>query len=156
MDAYCIGDFLPLHQSVTEYYKKGRRNNRCLEKFYDAKIIDTRDNSVKSGKELSCNRTNRREPRNSEKSFRKYRGTVVKHGRRAIRKQRYFIQAGDMVSFKEYTVSCHGTMSGGKSILLLSAKESPTGKAITASPKKVKLLYHVSGWTKVAPLYPNG
>ena len=156
MDAYCIGDFLPLHQSVTEYYKKRRRNNRCLEKFYDAKIIDTRDNSVKSGKELSCNRTNRREPRNSKKSFRKYRGTVVKHGSRAIRKQRYFIQAGDMVSFKEYTVPCHGTMSGGKSILLLSAKESPTGKAITASPKKVKLLYHVSGWTKVAPLYPHG
>jgi putative transposase len=128
MDAYCIGDFLPLHQSVTEYYKKRRRNNRCLEKFYDAKIIDTRDNSVKSGKELSCNRTNRRESRNSKKSFRKYRGTVVKHGSRAIRKQRYFIQAGDMVSFKEYTVPCHGTMSGGKSILLLSAKESPTGK----------------------------
>ena len=61
-----------------------------------------------------------------------------------------------MVSFKEYTVTCHGMMSGGKSILLLSAKESPTGKAITASPKKVKLLYHVSGWTKVAPLYPHG
>ena len=61
-----------------------------------------------------------------------------------------------MVSFKEYTVPCHGMMSGGKSILLLSAKESPTGKAITASPKKVKLLYHVSGWTKVAPLYPHG
>lgn len=155
MDAYCIGDFLPLQQTKIEYYQKRRRNNRCLEKFYDAKIMDMRDGSVKSGKDLGCNRTNRREPRNSEKSLRKYRGTVVKHGRRAIRRQRYSIQAGDMVSFKEYTVACHGTMSGGQSILLLNRKESPTGKAITASPKKVKLLYHVSGWTKVAPLYSH-
>ena len=154
MDAYCIGDFLPLHQAKTEYYQKRRRNNRCLEKFYDAKIIDTRDGSVKSGKELSCNRTNRREPRNSEKSLRKHRGVVVKHGRRAIRRQRHSIQAGDMVSFKRYTIPCHGTMSGGKSILLLNAKESPTEKAITASPKKVKVLYHVSGWAKVAPVKP--
>lgn len=149
MDAYCIGDFLPLRQTKTEYYKKRRRNNRCLEMFYDAKIIDTRNGSMKSGKELGCNRTNRREPRNSEKSLRKYRGTVVKHGRRAIRRQRYSIQAGDMVSFKGYTVACHGTMSGGQSILLLNRKESTTGKAITASPKKVKVLYHVSGWTKM-------
>ena len=154
MDAYCIGDFLPLQQAKTEYYQKRRRNNRCLEKFYDARIIDTRDGSMKSGKELGCNRTNRRESRNSEKSLRKYRGIVVKHGRRTIRKQRYSIQAGDMVSFKGYTVACHGIMSGGKSILLLNAKESTTGKAITASPKKVKLLYHVSGWKKVAPHIP--
>ena len=155
MDAYCIGDFLPLRQAKTAYYQKRRRNNRCLEKFYDAKIIDARDGSVKSGKELGCNRTNRRESRNSEKNLRKYRGAVIKHGRRAIRRQRYSIQAGDMVLFKEYTVSCHGTMSRGKSILLLNAKESPTGKAISASPKKVNVLYHVSGWTKVALLYPH-
>ena len=156
IDAYCIGDFLPLRQAKTEYYKKRRRNNRCLEKFYDARIIDTRDDSVKSGKELGCNRINRRESRNSEKSFRKYRGTIIKHGRRAIRRQRYSIQAGDVVLFNGYTVPCHGMMSGGQSILLLNKKESSTGKAITASPKKVKVLYHVSGWTKVAPLYPHG
>lgn len=155
MDAYCIGDFLPLWQTRTEYYQKRRRNNRCLEKFYDARIIDIRDDSIKSGKELGCNRINRRESRNSEKSFRKYRGTVIKHGRRAIRRQRYSIQAGDVVSFNEYTVPCHGMMSGGRSILLFNKKESPTGKAITTSPKKVKLLYHVSGWKKVAHLYPN-
>ena len=123
---------------------------------FSVKIIDTRDCSIKSGKELSCNRTNRRELRNSEKSLRKYRGTVVKHGRRAIRRQRYSVQAGDVVSFKGYTVACHGTMSGGKRILLLNRKESPTGKTITALTKNVKLLYHVSGWKKVALLYPHG
>jgi hypothetical protein len=156
MDAYCIGDFLPLRQAKTEYYQKRRRNNRCLEKFYDAKIIDTRDGSIKSGKDLSCNRTNRRESRNSEKSLRKYRGTVVKHGRRAIRRQRYSIQSGDVVSFKGYTVACHGSMSGGRNILLLNKKESPTGKMIAASSGKVKLLYHVSGWKKVVSLYSHG
>lgn len=51
-----------------------RRNNRILSKFYDAKYIDLRDGSVKSGKQLSCNRTNRSEMRNSDKNERIYRG----------------------------------------------------------------------------------
>ena len=44
---------------------------------------------------------------------------------------------------------CHGMMSGGKSVLLMSAKESPTKKAVTASPKKVTLIRHASGWVKM-------
>lgn len=35
-DAYCIGDFHPKRRTDTEYFKKRRRNNRVLEKFYDA------------------------------------------------------------------------------------------------------------------------
>jgi hypothetical protein len=155
-DAYCIGDYLPSATASTEYYRKRRRNNRCLEKFYDAKVIDTRDGTTKSGKDLGCNRTSRRESRISEKSLRKHRGSIVRHGRRAIRRKRYPIQAGDIISYKEYIVPCHGTMSGGTSILLLNAKESPTKKAVTAYPAKVTVICHASGWIRIAPLYPHG
>ena len=148
-DAFCIGDFLPVHRAKTEHYKKRRRNNRILEKFYDAKIIDIRDGSAKAGKDLGCNRTNRREPRNSEKNLRIFRGEYLRHGKRAIRKQRYPIQAGDIVMAKGKIYCCHGMMSGGKSVLLMSAKESPTKKAVTASPKKVTLIRHASGWVKM-------
>lgn len=157
LDAYCIGDFFPVKHAVTEYFQKRRRNNRVLEKFYDAKIVDIRNGKVKSGKDLSCGRTNRRESRISEKSLRKYRGELVKSGRRSIRRQRYPIQAGDIVFAKDNRYCCHGAISGGNSILLLNAKESPTGKAVTASPRKVKVIYHASGWNKKrAALYPHG
>ena len=149
LDAYCIGDFLPLSLAKTEHYQKRRRNNRILEKFYDAKVIDVRDGTAKAGKDLGCNRANRREPRNSENNLRIFRGEYLRHGRRSIRRQRYPIQAGDIVMAKGKIYCCHGTMSGGKSILLLSAKESPTGRAVTATPKKVTVIRHASGWIKI-------
>lgn len=149
LDAYCIGDFLPLSLAKTEHYQKCRRNNRILEKFYDAKVIDVRDGTAKAGKDLGCNRANRREPRNSENNLQIFRGEYLRHGRRSIRRQRYPIQAGDIVMAKGKIYCCHGTMSGGKSILLLSAKESPTGKAVTATPKKVTVIRHASGWIKI-------
>ena len=76
-DAYSMGDFHPQNRSKTEYYKKRRRNDRCLEKFYDAKYIDIRDSKTKSGKDLGCERTNRRELRNSEKNLRICHGKKV-------------------------------------------------------------------------------
>ena len=88
LDAYCIGDFLPLSLAKTEHYQKCRRNNRILEKFYDAKVIDVRDGTAKAGKDLGCNRANRREPRNSENNLRIFRGEYLRHGRRSIRRQR--------------------------------------------------------------------
>ena len=39
-DAYCMGEHHPKHRARTQYYQKRRRNNRVLEKFYDAKYID--------------------------------------------------------------------------------------------------------------------
>ena len=39
--------------------QKLRNNNRVLQKFYDAKYIDNRDNKTKTGKELSSGRTRR-------------------------------------------------------------------------------------------------
>ena len=145
-DAYCIGNFYPSIRAKTEHFTKRRRNNRCLERFYDAKIYDSRDGSIKSGSQLSCGRTNRKIPRNNENNLRKFRGRVKSKGKRAIRKQRYNIQAGDIILFKGKKYNCHGCMSGGASVSIVNAKESPTGKAITVSSKKALILKHINGW----------
>ena len=76
-DAYCMGEFHPKHRNDFRHYQKLRRNNRILSKFYDAKYIDIRDDSIKSGKQIGCNRTNRRELRNSDKNERIYRGDLM-------------------------------------------------------------------------------
>lgn len=145
-DAYCIGNYYPRQRIKTEYFTKRRRNNRSLEKFYDAKIYDIRDGKIKFGSELSCGRTNRRETRNSEKNLRIYRGKYKSQGRRTIRRQRYTIQAGDIIYFKGKYYSCHGCMSGGKTVLLQNAKESPQGKATTVTYTKAVVVRHSCGW----------
>ena len=82
-----------------------RRNNRKLERFYDAKYIDKRTISsskkpkVASGQELSSGRRTR----NTNKSgpnLRIYRGKKVRKGRRSIRRKRYPLQPLDVVSWK--------------------------------------------------------
>lgn len=145
-DAYCIGSMRPKHRAKTLYYEKRRRNNRILEKFYDAKYVDVRDGKAKKAAELGCNRTSRSVPRNNTSNERIFRGERISKGQRRIRKQRYTIQSGDVVRAKGYTTKCKGVMSGGKSILLFSAKESPTGKAITATPEKIVVVHHAGGW----------
>jgi len=139
-DAYSMGKFRPVIRPETEYYKKKRRNNRCLEKFYDAKYIDIRDHKKKAGKELGCERTNRRELRNSEKSLRQYHGEKTSKGHRTIRKQRYELQPHDVVLFenKKYTVI--GTQNNGDYVKLNNKK--------VISIKKVKLIKHCSGYYK--------
>ena len=145
-DAYCIGSFYPEVRAKIQYFIKRRRNNRCLERFYDAKIYDIRDGSIKSGSQLSCGRTNRRIPRNNENNLRKFRGNVKTKGKRAIRKQRYNIQTGDIVFAKGAKYVCQGITGNGKNVCLMTAKQSPTGKSINSSPNKVTILKHISGW----------
>ena len=140
-DAYAMGRLHPNIRCKTEYYKKVRRNNRCLEKFYDAKYIDVRDGKKKSGKELGCQRTNRREPRMSEKNLRIYHGQKVSKGRRSIRRQRYSIRSGDVVLFngqKYVSAGCH--CNGSRTML-------NTGKSV--SIKKIQVICHTGGWTKI-------
>jgi len=150
IDAFCIGDYMPKKKAETEYYQKRRRNNRVLETFRDAQYIDSRDGSKKAGKKLGCNRTKRRESRNSAKNLRIFHGKKLSKGERRIRRKRYAIQAGDKIFAKgKVYASCHGCMSGGTKVLILNAKESPTGKAVTASVRKVVVLRHCGGWRKV-------
>lgn len=140
-DAYAIGSFHPKQRAEKEYYQKRRRNNRCLEKFYDAKYIDTRDGSKKSGAQLGCQRTNRREPRMSDKNLRIYHGTKLKAGRRSIRKQRYGIQPGDVVIYNHQRHIAHGCHNNGSRVILDNKK--------SVKISNTQIIHHVSGWKSI-------
>ena len=115
-DAYCIGAMRPKHRTGTAYYKKLRRNNRCLEKFYDASYMDIRDGKKKTGSALGCGRTKRCEPRNSDKNLRPFRGEKKSPGRRSIRKQRYPIRPGDIVLVNGKRRIVNGTNNEGQNV----------------------------------------
>lgn len=144
-DAYCIGSFHPKHRAKSQYFKKRRRNNRVLEKFYDAQYIDIRDGSQKAGGQIGCNRTNRRGSRNSEKNERIYHGEKLSKGRRNIRRQRYEFQQGDIVLYEGKKYMCGGVQNYGNYVVLYGLDKAP-------SKKKVNLVKHAGGWLDTAKL----
>ena len=140
-DAYCMGKFRPRHRSACLYYRKRRRNNRILEKFYDAKYADIRDGSIKSGSQLSCGRTKRGEGRLSEKNLRPARGEKVSKGRRSVRKRRYAVYPGSKVLAEGHAAVAKGVHCGGTRLLLAG------GKSI--SLKKVTLISFPGAWERI-------
>lgn len=116
-DAYCIGTFHPRHRTRGQIFQKKRRNNRVLAKFYDAKYIDMRDGSKKSGSQLSCSRTKRSESRCSEKNERIYRIRKVSKGRVSTRRRHYWYQPGDAVIFQDRKCIVKGVHCNGSRIL---------------------------------------
>ena len=135
-DAYVMGVFHPRHRVATICLQKKRRNNRCLEKFYDAKYIDSRDGKKKTGKELFNGRINRNHKKDSE-NLHRYRSKKVSAGKRAIRKQRYPIQPHDIVIYDGRQYETSGCHSNGTRAILLPSKKS-------VSVKKLKI-HHFSG-----------
>ena len=108
-DAFVMGVFHPKHRCRPFIFQKKRRNNRILEKFYDAKYIDSRDGSKKSGQQLFNGRTNRNHNTDTE-NLHKYRKEKLSSGRRSIRRQRYPIQPHDIVRYRGNdveTTGCH-------------------------------------------------
>ena len=140
-DAYCIGSLRPKHRTRTLYFEKRRRNNRILEKFYDAKYVDIRDGKTKKAAELGCNRTSRSIPRSNSQNERIFRGKKVSKGRRSIRTQRYLYQPGDIVIFEGRNRTVKGTHNKGASVQLIGGGD--------ISPRKIRLLHHVGGWRQV-------
>ena len=118
--------------------QKLRNNNRILQKFYDAKYIDSRDGKKKPGKELSSGRTRRSRELNYTK-LRQFRKTKIKKGWVSIRKNHYQLRPHDVVlntkTNKIETVT--GVQNSGTVI------KFQTGK--TGSIKNVVSLYHVNG-----------
>lgn len=137
-DAYVMGKFHPAHKAHEVKYQKRRRGTRVLQKFYDAKYIDSRDGTKKSGSQLSCGRTNRSESRHSGRDLRQYRQGKVSKGRVSVRRQRYPWQPGDTAYLdgRRYTVV--GTSSYGKSVLLDPLRASV--------PKKLSLIRKAGSW----------
>ena len=138
IDAYCIGDLQPDILAETIYYTKKRRNNRILEKFYDAKYYDSRDGKIRSGSELGCNRTNRKESRNSDKNLRMYHGARKSAGRRQIRRQRYVYQPNDVVKYNGKMYLVKGVQNLGAYTALKDFKPVRTSK--------LQPIKHVNGW----------
>ena len=140
-DAYVMGRFHPKRRTDFHLYKKLRRNNRVLEKFYDSKFIDTRTGDKVSGAQLGCNRTSRSVPRNNPGNLRIYRGEPVSKGRRAIRRQRYSIRPGTRVLFNGTKTFAKGVHQCGKDVVLSNGKD--------VSVKKVTVICHPGGWQRV-------
>ena len=129
-DAYCIGSLHPRHRTAELVYQKKRRNNRILAKFYDAKYIDIRDGKKKSGVQLSCGRTNRRESRRSDKNQRIYRGKKLSSGRTSVRKNHYAYQPGDTVIFYGQKTVVVGTQHYGQYVLLNTGKSAKASNLV--------------------------
>ena len=123
-----------------------KRNNRSLEKFYDAQYIDSRivleipdddgskkkkkPNNVVSGKELFNGRTTRNKNLNTE-NLHKYRGKKVKKGSRSIRRTRYFYQPNDLVKYENKIYSVCGVQNLGKYIKLHGIEKRPAIETIS-------------------------
>ena len=141
-DAFAMGRFHPKHRVKAVLYKKKRRNNRCIESFYDAKYIDSRDGKKRSGQELFNGRINRNHKKDSE-NLHKYRLQKITDGKRTVRKQHYNIQPHDIIVYesrKHETAGCH---CNGTRVMLLTDKKS-------ASIKKVKVYRYAGGYFKSA------
>ena len=94
-----------------------RRNNRSLEKFYDAKYRDTRTGKVASGQELFSGRRTRNKNLNDE-NLRQYRGHKVKKGQRRIRRHRYPFQPKDRVWYRGKKCLVKGMQNLGRYVKL--------------------------------------
>ncbi len=107
-DAYCIGNFFPKHRTKPALFKKVLRNDRRLQKFYDAVYIDTRDGEKKKGNALSCGRIKRNRNKSGE-NLRKYRGRKVSSGHVSIRRGRAPLSAGSKVLYNDEILTVKGT-----------------------------------------------
>jgi hypothetical protein len=129
-DAFVIANGSTQIRIEPMVFEQVRRNNRSLEKFYDAKYIDIRNGEKVSAGDLNCGRRTRNKSKNSE-NLKLYRGQKISDGQRRIRTKRYFYQPNDLVKYdgKIYTVK--GTQNGGKYVALKEIKKVPKVTLLT-------------------------
>ena len=142
-DAYAMGEFHPNHRCEFRHYQKRCRNNRVLEKFYDATYIDTRTGNKAKGKELFNGRISRNHKKDSE-DLHKYRSKKVSKGRRSIRRQRYAIQPCDTVRLEGKTYITSGCHNKGTRLLI-----SANGKSKSVAISKVQVVCHAGAWIQI-------
>lgn len=124
-DAFCIAKGInQIRNNEIWSITQVRRNNRSLEKFYDAKYIDIRNGKKVSGSELNNGRRSRNKNYNTE-NLHEYRGQKVIKGQRRIRKGKYFYQPNDLVRYEGNIYTIKGTQNKGKYIALKEIKKVP-------------------------------
>lgn len=115
-DAFVMGQFHPKHRSKPICYKKKRRNNRCLEKFYDAKYIDSRDGKSEAAK--SCLMAESAGIiRKTQRIYISIGCKKVTPGRRAIRRQHYPIQPHDIIVYNGNKIEVSGCQHKGTRVV---------------------------------------
>ena len=146
-DAYAMGEFHPKHRAPERVFKKRRRNNRILEKFYDAKVVDTRTGKAVKGAELPCGRTSRAVPGKNPENLRGYRGQKISKGHRTIRKGRTQLKPGSIVLYKKQVMAVHGTHTNkGKVNVEFTQKASDGKKSASISKVTIVRPVYLSGW----------
>ena len=129
-DAFCIAEGKTQIRVEPIICVQIKRNNRSLEKFYDAKYIDTRTGEKVSGGDLNCGRRTRNKNKNTE-NLRVFRAEKISKGRRSIRTQRYFYQPNDLVKYDGKIHTVKGTQNSGKYVALKEIKKVPNVELLT-------------------------
>jgi hypothetical protein len=136
-DAFVIAGGTTQKRCVPISMIQTRRNNRSLEKFYDAKYIDVRTGEKTSGQDLFSGRRTRNKSL-SGPDLRIFRGKKLSPGRRSIRRQRYVLRPGDTVIYDTQKYIVKGMQNHGDYIKLQDLQKPV--KTINA-----KLLYYGAG-----------
>lgn len=139
-DAFVIAGGTHQTRSAPLMLEQVRRNKRSMEQFYDAKYIDVRDGSVKSGSELSSGRRTRNLDLSGE-NLRVYRGLHTSAGQRRIKRMRYRYAPSDLVQFE------------GKPYQVIGMQNLGTGVKLKNYPGVKNKVVNVS---KVQPLLRRG
>jgi len=121
-DAFAMQGTKEKDRSCGRMLEQFRRNNRSLEKFYDAQYIDLRTGEKVSGQELNRGRHTRNKDLNGE-NLRLYRAHQVSKGRRQIRKTRYPWQPGDQVKYEGGQYRVQGMQNLGAYVKLAGRKQ---------------------------------
>lgn len=116
-DAFVIADGTDQKRATPLLLEQVRRNNRSLQKFYDAEYIDKRTGEKTSGQELYSGRRTRNKELNEE-NLRKYREWKLKEGRVSIRRQHYPYQPKDTVKYRGTQYKVKGMQNYGVYIKL--------------------------------------
>lgn len=135
-DAFVIAEGTDQTRAKPTHIQQKRKNNRCLEKFFDAKYLDLRDGEEKTGKEL-CSQRRKRNRENLPESLRKYRAKKRQQGGRRIRKQRYAIRPMDIVLYQGKQYSAIGVQNHGNYLKMTDGLQS-----VVKPIKDIKCLYH--------------
>jgi len=135
-DAFVIAGGGSHKRSSPVLLEQIRRNNRSLQKFYDAKYIDMRTGQKMSGKDLHSGRTCRNKDLIGE-NLRKHRGQMLSRGQVRIRKRRYPYQPNDIVLYAGCKCRVKGVQNHGDYIKLEGlAKPVKTARIVPCLSRK--------------------
>jgi hypothetical protein len=136
-DAFVIAGGTTQVRSVPISIIQTRRNNRSLEKFYDAQYLDGRTGLKTPGKALDTGRRTRNKNL-AGPNLHIYRASKLAKGRRSFRRRRYRLQPGDVVAFGKQKHVVNGVQNLGAYVKLEGLLKPVKGA-------KVKLLYYGKG-----------